>query len=222
MTATKVLYLCCIAALGMYAMATSATSPPCDNAPPADSSKKSPSHDCCTPEGGKHHGHDKGSSNSGGSGSSSDTSPVSKPPPDSTPTNPSSGGSGAGNGNGQSPSGSGGAGGSSSDTSPVSRPPDSTPTTPSSGGSGSGTCPVDIVKLNVCLPILNGLLGTPLHSNCCALLGIIGLDIELCLCAAIDADVLGLVHVHIPKLDIVATIMTACGCTIPPNLTCPP
>ncbi|KAH7295233.1 hypothetical protein KP509_27G038700 [Ceratopteris richardii] len=100
---------------------------------------------------------------------------------------------------------------------------------PGSGGSGTrgtgaggGTtaCPVNIIKLNVCSPLLGGILGSP-QADCCALLGLIGLDVEVCLCLAIEANVLGLINIDIPKLDIVARIMTACGQTLQSNFTCP-
>ncbi|KAH6556567.1 hypothetical protein KP509_1Z170000, partial [Ceratopteris richardii] len=93
------------------------------------------------------------------------------------------------------------------------------PSPPSAGG--RKTCPVDIIKLNVCSPLLGSILGNPLQSNCCALLGLIGVDIDICLCLAIDANVLGLINIHIPKLDIVAKIATSCGHTLPPDFTCP-
>ncbi|KAH7295234.1 hypothetical protein KP509_27G038800 [Ceratopteris richardii] len=78
--------------------------------------------------------------------------------------------------------------------------------TPGSGaGGGTTTCPLNIIKLNVC-------------STTTAVL----VDVEVCLCLAIDAKVLGISNIDIPKLDIVARIMTACGQTLPPNFTCPP
>ncbi|KAH7295231.1 hypothetical protein KP509_27G038500 [Ceratopteris richardii] len=91
----------------------------------------------------------------------------------------------------------------------------------SGGGGGTRTCPVNIISLNVCSPLLGGILGAP-QGDCCALLGLLGLDLEVCLCLAIEANVLGLINIDIPKLDIVARIVTACGRTLPPNFTCPP
>ncbi|KAH7365965.1 hypothetical protein KP509_18G056700 [Ceratopteris richardii] len=94
-----------------------------------------------------------------------------------------------------------------------------------SGGSGAGggtrTCPANIISLNVCSPLLGGILGAP-QGDCCAVLGILGLDHEICLCLAIEANVLGNINIDIPKLDIVARSVTACGRTLPPNFTCPP
>ncbi|KAH7295225.1 hypothetical protein KP509_27G037900 [Ceratopteris richardii] len=89
------------------------------------------------------------------------------------------------------------------------------------GGGGARTCPVNVISLNVCSPLLGGLLGTP-QGNCCGLLGLIGLDVDVCLCLAVEANVLGIINIDIPKLDIVARILTACGRTLPPNFTCPP
>jgi hypothetical protein len=83
----------------------------------------------------------------------------------------------------------------------------------------TNTCPIDTVKVAVCSPLLGGAVGP----DCCPLLGILGLDIEVCLCWAVDLDVLGLVDANVAKLDIVAAIMTACGHPPPPpSFSCPP
>ena len=88
------------------------------------------------------------------------------------------------------------------------------------GGGGGGpfvrTCPVNIVKVGVCSPLLGGV-----GPDCCPLLGLLGVDIEICLCLALDVNVLGIVDINIPKLDIVASIMTSCGYTPTPNFVCP-
>ncbi|KAH7296859.1 hypothetical protein KP509_26G041500 [Ceratopteris richardii] len=112
---------------------------------------------------------------------------------------------------------------------PVTKPPPTTPTptvpyppaTTTPTRPSGGTCPVGIVKLNVCIPILGGILGNPMQSNCCALLGLIGVDVEVCLCAAINANILGIININIPKIDIIATIVTTCGRKLPPDFSCP-
>ncbi|KAH7352317.1 hypothetical protein KP509_19G039500 [Ceratopteris richardii] len=94
--------------------------------------------------------------------------------------------------------------------------------TPVNGSGGAASCPIDINKLEVCSSLLTGLVTSPLQSNCCALLGTVGLDVDLCLCAAIDANVLGLIDVRIPRLYIIAKIVTACGQSVQGNFSCPP
>ncbi|KAH7295224.1 hypothetical protein KP509_27G037800 [Ceratopteris richardii] len=110
--------------------------------------------------------------------------------------------------------GSGGKGGSSG---PGGGPAGGSP----AGGGGGATCPVSIVKLNVCSPLLGGILGSPVGSDCCALLGLLGVDVDICLCLALEANVLGIIDINIPRLDIIAKIVTACGRTLPPNFRCP-
>ena len=89
---------------------------------------------------------------------------------------------------------------------------------------GRKTCSLeDVLKVGVCGPLLGGYEVAPsVGGTCCPILGLIGADIELCLCLAVDINVLGLINVHIPKLDIVATILTTCGYTLPPEFICPP
>ena len=114
----------------------------------------------------------------------------------------------------------------------VEHPPSPSPAVvgraPSPHGNGSveapkgskGTCPVDVVKLGVCSPLL-GILGIP-SSSCCALLGVLGVDANICLCLALDKNVLGLIDIHIPHLDLIASILTSCDLPHPPsNFSCP-
>ena len=79
-------------------------------------------------------------------------------------------------------------------------------------------CPIDTVKVGVCSPLLGGGVGP----DCCPLLGLLGVDIEVCLCWAVDLNVLGLIDANIPKLDLIASIMTACGHSPTPSFSCPP
>ena len=99
---------------------------------------------------------------------------------------------------------------------------------PSPHGNGSaeapkgskGTCPVDVVQLGVCSPLL-AILGIP-SPSCCALLGVLGVDVDICLCLALDKNVLGLIDIHIPHLDLIASIITSCNLPHPPpNFSCP-
>ncbi|CAM0871198.1 unnamed protein product [Alopecurus aequalis] len=83
---------------------------------------------------------------------------------------------------------------------------------PSSTG---GTCPIDPLKLRVCVNVLNVV---RLNQQCCPLLaGLADLDAAVCLCNAIKANVLGIVNVDLP-LDLVLLV---CAKTMPPGFTCP-
>ena len=80
------------------------------------------------------------------------------------------------------------------------------------------TCPINIVNIGVCSPLLGG----GISHECCPLLGLLGVDIEICLCLALDVNVLGIIDINVPKLDIIANIMTTCGFSRPlPNFICP-
>ncbi|KAJ6295444.1 hypothetical protein OIU76_027473 [Salix suchowensis] len=63
------------------------------------------------------------------------------------------------------------------------------------------SCPRDTLKLGACADILglvNVAVGTPPYTKCCPLLGgLADLDVALCLCTAIKANVLG-INLNIP------------------------
>ncbi|XP_030548296.1 14 kDa proline-rich protein DC2.15-like [Rhodamnia argentea] len=82
-------------------------------------------------------------------------------------------------------------------------------------------CPRDTLKLGVCVDLL-GLVGvtvgTPPSSPCCALLeGLADLEVALCLCTAIKANVLG-IHLNVPIA--LSVIVSACAKSIPPGFQC--
>ncbi|KAI6680225.1 hypothetical protein NL676_034106 [Syzygium grande] len=92
-------------------------------------------------------------------------------------------------------------------------PPPPTPAT---------TCSTDTLKLGVCADLLGGvvgsIIGTPTSSSCCALLeGLANLEVALCLCIAIKANVLG-INLNIPVA--LGTIIDACGKSVPPGYEC--
>ncbi|XP_074567611.1 putative lipid-binding protein AIR1 [Curcuma longa] len=128
------------------------------------------------------------------------------------------GGSGGGGGGGRG----GGRGGivpilpNPSPPSPCSRP---TPT-PSPGG--EGRCPRDTLKLGVCANVLNGLINatvaTPPREPCCTLIdGLADLEVAVCLCTAIRANILG-IHLNIP-IDL-SLLVNYCGRRVPRGFQC--
>ncbi|KAF9662118.1 hypothetical protein SADUNF_Sadunf18G0020000 [Salix dunnii] len=83
------------------------------------------------------------------------------------------------------------------------------------------TCPRDTLKLGACADILglvNVVVGSPPYTKCCPLLeGLADLDVALCLCTAIKANVLG-INLNIPVA--LSVLVSACGKSIPPDFKC--
>ncbi|KAI4380969.1 hypothetical protein MLD38_007094 [Melastoma candidum] len=83
-------------------------------------------------------------------------------------------------------------------------------------------CPIDTLKLAACADVLglvNVVIGTPPTSPCCALLGgLVDLEVALCLCIAIKANILG-INLDIPVS--LSAIVSACQKTVPPGFQCP-
>lgn len=108
---------------------------------------------------------------------------------------------------------------------PTPSPPTPTPAptpptpTPSPAPSSSDTCPIDTLKLGVCLDLL----GNELHIGdasvkCCPLVqGVAGLTAAACLCTAIKAKVLNLA-LYVPLA--LKLLVNDCGCAVPPGYTC--
>ncbi|XP_042435081.1 14 kDa proline-rich protein DC2.15-like [Zingiber officinale] len=102
--------------------------------------------------------------------------------------------------------------------SPPKKPP--TPPSPSNGG---GKCPIDALKLGVCADVLGALLnvtlGKPPKEPCCPLLsGLLDLEAALCLCTALDLNLLG-AHLNVP-LDL-SLLLNYCGKRVPKGFQCP-
>jgi hypothetical protein len=78
---------------------------------------------------------------------------------------------------------------------------------------------MDVVRIGVC----SALLIADAAPDCCPLLGgLLGVEIDACLCLALDLNILGVLDINIPKLDIIASIMTSCGLPGPaPGFVCP-
>ncbi|GMN45452.1 hypothetical protein TIFTF001_014644 [Ficus carica] len=83
------------------------------------------------------------------------------------------------------------------------------------------SCPKDTLKLGVCtdlLGLVNLVVGSPPTSKCCAVLaGLADLEVALCLCTAIKANVLG-INLNVPVA--LSVLVSACQKTIPPGYKC--
>ncbi|KAG0447956.1 hypothetical protein HPP92_028069 [Vanilla planifolia] len=98
-------------------------------------------------------------------------------------------------------------------------PPKIKPTPTPSGGK----CPVDVLKLGVCVDVLKGLLnltiGQPPKTPCCSLLGgIADAEAALCLCTVLKADIIGII-LDIP-IDL-SLLLNYCGKKAPKGFQCP-
>ncbi|MBA0862666.1 hypothetical protein Goshw_011343 [Gossypium schwendimanii] len=112
---------------------------------------------------------------------------------------------------------------------PVTNPPPSSPYPPSGGGSTPAppttqpTCPVNALKLGLCVDVLGGLvhigLGDPVENACCPVLGgLLELEAAVCLCTAIRLKLLNL-NIFIP---LALQALITCGKNPPPGFICPP
>ncbi|ERN02838.1 hypothetical protein AMTRI_Chr12g271410 [Amborella trichopoda] len=86
----------------------------------------------------------------------------------------------------------------------------------------SPTCPRDALKLDVCADLLGGLVhlvvGSGARSRCCTLLsGLADLDVAVCLCIAIRANILG-INLNIPVA--LSLLVNQCGRTLPNGFQC--
>ncbi|GLJ24686.1 hypothetical protein SUGI_0472150 [Cryptomeria japonica] len=83
-------------------------------------------------------------------------------------------------------------------------------------------CPLDALKLGVCVEVLSGLvhigIGDPIVNQCCPVIeGVLALEAALCLCTAIRAKLLNL-NILVP---LALQLIASCGMTPPPGFTCP-
>nr|XP_010933688.1 14 kDa proline-rich protein DC2.15-like [Elaeis guineensis] len=89
--------------------------------------------------------------------------------------------------------------------------------------SPSGKCPMNALKLGVCANVLNGLinlnLGNPPKKPCCTLLqGLADLEVAVCLCTALKANILG-ISLNVP-IDL-SLLINYCGKNAPTGFQCP-
>ncbi|XP_004516837.1 14 kDa proline-rich protein DC2.15-like [Cicer arietinum] len=84
------------------------------------------------------------------------------------------------------------------------------------------SCPRDALQLGVCANLLNGpigaVIGSPPEHPCCSVLeGLLDLEVAVCLCTAIKANILG-ININIPIS--LSLILNACEKTPPSNYQC--
>ncbi|KAI7995729.1 hypothetical protein LOK49_LG11G02398 [Camellia lanceoleosa] len=106
---------------------------------------------------------------------------------------------------------------------PTTSPPPPRPPPPPTPSPSTGTCPIDALKLGVCLNLLPGLInvtiGTPPVNPCCSLIGgLVDLEAAVCLCTMLKLNVLGL-PVNIPIA--LSLLLNNCGKTTPTGFQCP-
>ncbi|MBA0713737.1 hypothetical protein Golax_012753 [Gossypium laxum] len=110
---------------------------------------------------------------------------------------------------------------------PITNPPVTIPP-PSGGGSSPApptsqpTCPVNALKLGLCVDVLGGLghigLGNPVENACCPVLGgLLELEAAVCLCTAIRLKLLN-INIFIP---LALQALITCGKNPPPGFICP-
>ncbi|OEL16038.1 hypothetical protein BAE44_0022943 [Dichanthelium oligosanthes] len=86
----------------------------------------------------------------------------------------------------------------------------------------AGKCQLNVVKLGVCADVLDGLIhamvGGPPKEPCCSLIsGLADLEAAICVCLAINANVLGV------NLDVtvdLTLLVNYCGHSVPAGFTC--
>ncbi|KAF8662334.1 hypothetical protein HU200_056545 [Digitaria exilis] len=72
----------------------------------------------------------------------------------------------------------------------------------------AGKCPVNTVKLGACV------------DACCPLIsGLANLDAAVCVCLAINANVLGVINLGDVAVDL-SLLFNFCGCTVPADFQC--
>ncbi|XP_062030253.1 14 kDa proline-rich protein DC2.15-like [Rosa rugosa] len=93
---------------------------------------------------------------------------------------------------------------------------------PSAGSAATKSCPRDTLKLGVCAKLLNGavgaVVGSPPDTPCCAVLhGLLDLEVAVCLCTAIKANILG-INLNIPIS--LSLLLDGCAKKFPPGFQC--
>ncbi|KAI4327104.1 hypothetical protein L6164_019604 [Bauhinia variegata] len=84
------------------------------------------------------------------------------------------------------------------------------------------SCTRDALKLGVCAKLLNGpvgaVVGSPFDHPCCSVLeGLLDLEVAVCLCTAIKANILG-ININIPIS--LSLLVNTCGKKLPSDFQC--
>ncbi|KAJ4952781.1 hypothetical protein NE237_029613 [Protea cynaroides] len=87
----------------------------------------------------------------------------------------------------------------------------------------SPTCPINVLKLGLCVDLLGGLvhigIGNPVENACCPVLqGLLELEAAICLCTTIKLKLLNL-NIFLP---LALQVLITCGKNPPPGFVCPP
>ncbi|KAI3468919.1 hypothetical protein Pfo_025582 [Paulownia fortunei] len=87
----------------------------------------------------------------------------------------------------------------------------------------TNTCPKDTLKLGVCANLLNWLIGihigNPPKEQCCGLIkGLVDLDVAACLCAALKANILGIITIDFNEA--INLLLNSCGKNVPSAFKC--
>ncbi|OWM86453.1 lipid transfer protein EARLI 1-like [Punica granatum] len=94
---------------------------------------------------------------------------------------------------------------------------------PSVDSPSGGTCPFGVQKLGACGNLLEGLTGVtsgiPPKEPCCSpIQGLIDLEAAVCICAAINANVLGIINLDV---NVALTLLiNVCGKNVPQGFQC--
>ncbi|XP_059461726.1 14 kDa proline-rich protein DC2.15-like [Corylus avellana] len=104
---------------------------------------------------------------------------------------------------------------------PYLTPPEEPHWTPPHWTPSEEFCPRDVLKLGVCANLLGLIpiaIGSPPSHECCALLaGLVDLEVAVCLCTAIKANVLG-INLDVPIA--LSLLVSACQKEVPPGFEC--
>ncbi|KAM7262757.1 hypothetical protein ACFE04_000440 [Oxalis oulophora] len=84
-------------------------------------------------------------------------------------------------------------------------------------------CPRDTLKLGICADLLGSLLGirlgTPPVTPCCSLLqGLVDLEAAVCLCTALQANILGIIKIDLPIS--LSLLLNTCSKNVPSGFQC--
>lgn len=95
-------------------------------------------------------------------------------------------------------------------------------TTATSPSYPNAPCPIDTLKLGVCVNLLDSLLGinigNPPTEPCCGLIrGLADVEAAACVCTALRANILG-IHLNVPLS--LSLLLNKCGCKLPNGYIC--
>ncbi|CAH9135108.1 unnamed protein product [Cuscuta epithymum] len=104
---------------------------------------------------------------------------------------------------------------------PMNSPPPPSPLSPPPPPSPPKYCPIDTMKIGLCLDILGGLihihLGDPAINKCCPMLGgLLGMEAAVCMCSTMTMRMMNLTIFMPVALELIGM----CGLYLPPGYAC--